>query len=187
MSHGADVVMKLSSSCCAASAFAASVRTITYRTPRSMRCRTPTVGVVVHVAELAHGIRRALGHRGRRQEVVRRRSGRFEEQAFHRRDAAVGPERQQHQGHRRAVLTVLGVVLPQRPTAALRVADGLHRRDHVVVLGIERACLVAAPVVPRPAVRDRSSAVERLVDRPPCVDLLRRRRGPSPRTAASRT
>ena len=69
-------------------------------------------GVVVVVAQLAHRVGALLGHRGRRQEVVRRRARRLEEQPLHRRDAAVGPVRQQHQRHRRAVLAVVARCSP---------------------------------------------------------------------------
>ena len=72
-------------------------------------------GVVVDVAQLAHRVRACLRHRRRRQEVVRRRARRLEEQPLHRADAAVGPERQQHQRHRRAVVAVVARCSPTSP------------------------------------------------------------------------
>ena len=53
------------------------------------------------------------------------RGGRgLEVQALHRADAAVGPERQQHQRHRRAVAVVLLLVLPHGPATAVAPGRG---------------------------------------------------------------
>ncbi len=129
----------------------------------------PDRSVVVDVPQLAHGIRGTLRHRRRRQEVVRRGARRLEEEALHRRDAAVGPVRKQHQGHRGAVLTVVAVVLPQRSTATVLLADPTHRRDELVVLGVLRSSLVAEHVVAGPPVGHRPARLGTLAQRSPRV------------------
>ena len=129
--------------------------------------------VVVDVAQATDGVRRLIGHRGHSEEVVRRRAGGLEEQALHGTDAPVGPERQQHERHRGAVVRVVLVVLPHRAAAPVVgvVADALHRRHGLLVLGVVRAApLVALEVVAGPPARDRLGVVLGGHDRPPRVD-----------------
>ena len=83
--------------------------------------------------------------------MVRRGRRRFEEEALHRADAAVGPEGQQHRSHRRAVLAEPAAVLPQRPPASVISTDLPHGLHHVVVLGVPLLGLVAAEVPRGPA------------------------------------
>ena len=91
--------------------------------------------------------------------MIGRGARRLEEQALLAGDAAVGPVRQQHQGHRGAIGPVGTVVLPQR-TAATQVGVGVvaeasHRVDQTLVLAIRRPALVPGEVVPRPAIAVR--------------------------------
>ena len=74
------------------------------------------------------------------EEVERRRGRRLEEQALHRADAAVGPVRQEHQRHRRAVAVDLLLVLPERPAAAVLLADLAHGVHEVAVLARRPPC-----------------------------------------------
>ena len=94
-----------------------------------------------------------------REEVVGRGARRLEEQALLAGDAAVGPVRQQHEGHRGAIVAVLAVVLPQGPTttqAGVRVVpQASHRVNQTLVFTIRRPALIAREVVPRPAIAVR--------------------------------
>ena len=135
----------------------------------------PDRGIGVLVPQLTHRVRRLLRHRGDGQEVVRRRTGRLEEQPFHRADAPVGPVRQQHQRHRRAVLAVVLVVLPHRPAAAVGriLAEAFHRAHDGLVLGVVLlAALVAGEVVPGPTVAERVGVGLGGTERPPRVHRL---------------
>ena len=111
----------------------------------------PGAGVELGVAQLAYRVGAGLRHRRRRHEVVRRRARRLEEQTLHRTDASVGPERQQHQRHRRAVAAVAVAVLPEGSTAAVLGSQVVHRLHDVVVFGVRSLVLVALEVVRRPA------------------------------------
>ena len=84
------------------------------------------------------------------QEVERGGRRRLEVQALHRADAAVGPVRQQHQGHGRAVAVELPLVLPEGAAAAVLLADLLHGQHDVAVLAVRLLLLVAAVVPPGP-------------------------------------
>ena len=112
--------------------------------------------VVVRVTKFPHRVRAALAHRRRREEVVGRGARGLEEQSFLTGDAAVGPVRQQHEGHRGSVFAVLAVVLPQGATttqAGVRVVpQASHRVNQTLVLAICRSALIAREVVSRPAI-----------------------------------
>ncbi len=110
--------------------------------------------VVVVIPQLADRIGAVAADRRRRDEVVWRRAAGFEEQTLHAGDAAIGPVRQQHQRHGRSVLTVVAVVLPHRPAAAMVCvgAERLHLIDQRLVLAVGIATLVAHEVVPGPTV-----------------------------------
>ena len=77
--------------------------------------------------------------------------------------------RQQHQCHRRAVLTIVRVVLPQRTAAAVVLANLIHLRDHGVVFGKLGSGFVAAPVIASPSVGDGTACVGSLLERAPRV------------------
>jgi hypothetical protein len=104
--------------------------------------------------------------------VERRGRRRLEVEALHRADAAVGPVRQQHEGHRRAVPVELLLVLPEGAPAAALLAHLPHAGDHVVVLAVGVLALVAG-VVPLGPRRDEAGRLG--LDRP--------RREPRPRHA----
>ncbi len=129
-------------------------------------------GIVVVVAKFANWIRAVAAHRRCGDEVIRRRAAGLEEQPLHAVDAAVGPVRQQHQRHGRAVLAVVAVVLPQRPPATMRRigAEGLHLVDQRLVLAVRVATLVAGEVVTSPAVALRIFGIRRQGDRVPATD-----------------
>ena len=71
------------------------------------------VDVAVLVGQPPDRVRRLLGPGRRGEEVVRRGAGGLEVQALHRADAAVGPERQEHERHRRAVARVSPLLFSQ--------------------------------------------------------------------------
>ena len=109
------------------------------------------VDAQVGVRQVTLGPRR----RGRQfrleQEVIRGGSRRFEVQTFHRTDAAIGPMRQQHRSHRRAVRAeAFALVLPQGPATAELLTDLVHGRDHQRVLGIRARALVPVEIVRSP-------------------------------------
>ena len=79
------------------------------------------------------GPRRLLRQLRLHEEVERRGRRRLEVEALHRSDAVVGEVREEHRGHRRAVVVELLVVLPERPTAALVATDPGHLVDHAEV------------------------------------------------------
>ena len=112
----------------------------------------PNLGIVVDVSQLAHRIRRAFRDRRGSDEVVRRGARGLEEEALHRANTAIGPVRQQHQGHRRAVLTVVGIVLPERTATAVGRSNVGHLGDDRVVLRELCPRFVPAPVVASPSV-----------------------------------
>ena len=133
------------------------------------------VGLVVGVTQLTYRVGGVVRHRRGREEVVRRGTRRLEVEAFHRGDAAVGPERQQHQRHRRSVFAVADPVaivdLPQRPAAAVVGvgAEAVHRLHEVVVLGVQGLGLVTAEVVRRPSVAAHVAGAGVGADRAPGV------------------
>jgi len=110
------------------------------------------------VGQVPLGPGRHGGELGLVQEVERRGGRRLEVEALHGADAAVGPVRQEHEGHGRAVADELRLVLPHGPTAALLGPHGLHRLDEVPVLVVAAAvggrlpALVAGEVPAGPAV-----------------------------------
>ncbi len=87
---------------------------------QELEVRDAAGDVETRVGQAAHRVARRRRELGGVDEVVGRRRRRLEVEALHRADAAVGPVRQEHQGHRRAVLAFAGVVrLPHGPTAAV--------------------------------------------------------------------
>ena len=109
------------------------------------------------VGKVALGPRRSGRQLGLHQEMVGRRGRGLEVEALHGADAPIGPVRQQHRRHRRAVgAETAGAVLPQRRAAAPALADAAHGVDQVPVLGAapsvrgRLAALVALEVVLHP-------------------------------------
>ena len=83
------------------------------------------------VRQRAHGVRRRLREGRDHHEVVRRRRGRLEVEAFHGLDAAVRPVREEHQRERGAVRADRVAALPRHPTGRQRVG----RVEERAVLG----------------------------------------------------
>ena len=112
------------------------------------------------VRKAGDGVRRALAHFRRVDEMERRGQRRLEEQAFHRR-VALDPVSGKHQRHRSSVSVEVAVGLPHHPairqgverghqTRILRPVVGLKNLLAILSVGVHSLGLVAAVVPSRP-------------------------------------
>ena len=89
------------------------------------------------------------------EEVIGGGGGGFEIQPLHGSDAALRPEREQHQRHRGAIPVEVLFVLPHGPPTALLLADSDHGRHEGLILGPGVLALVPREVPASPPRHER--------------------------------